>query len=303
MPTGAAICSLTMSIAVLFGGSSERFQNEAVATVNGSSIKTAIRGGQAVFGTFVTDITTAAIAEMLVAAGFDFFFIDMEHGSVDFETVSSITSAARALGIAPIVRIPWNDRVWILRALELGAAGILVPMVESRDDAEQILRCAKYAPEGARGVALRRLHSHYRRVDPIDYTRQANQETIVLVQIESVRAVGNVDDILSVPGIDVAYVGPSDLSQSLGLLGKMDDPALIGSIVKVIASARRHGISPGIHANDASSVRRWVKEGVRFISLGSDVGFLIDGAASSLSSSKSRASDFLEHEAAGDNNE
>ncbi|MBI4278915.1 MAG: hypothetical protein HY660_10700 [Armatimonadetes bacterium] len=250
--------------------------------MQGPEIKKALKEGKVVLGTFVSEVWTPAIAWMYAAAGFDFMFVDMEHGAFNMESATAVCMAARGAGIAPIVRVPWNDRGSLMRPLDSGAAGLLVPMVETKAYAEQMIRFTKYPPVGQRGLAARRAHSAYRPIQVGPYLKQANDDTLIVAQIETLGSVERLDEILSVGSIDVAFIGPADLSTSMGLPGQANHPDVVKAIERTIEGARRHGIAAGIHLQDVKSVVEWAKRGMRFISYSNDVTFLVDGPARDL---------------------
>ena len=250
--------------------------------MTGVELKAVLRDGPVAFGTFVSELATPAIAEMLAAVGFDFLVVDMEHSPTGTEAAAAIVMAARALGIAPLVRVAWHDRPSILRPLDMGAAGIVVPMVEDEHQASSVVRYAKYPPTGARGVALKRAHSRYRDVEPAQYTREANAETIVLAQIETAAAVEHAAAIARVPGIDGLFVGPSDLSHNLGYPEQLSAPEVQRVLAATIDVALRAGVAAGIHLSDPSSAGEWQRAGIRMITLGSDVAFLLAAARRAL---------------------
>lgn len=250
--------------------------------MDGRELRSGLLGGQTVIGTFISEVWSPTVAQMLATAGFDFFVIDMEHGSFEMQSVAAMILAARAAGIAPIVRVTWQDRPSILRPLDAGAAGVLVPQVESQGQAEQVVRFARYRPHGERGVALRRAHGRYVVRQPEEYTREANEATVVIVQIETAAALTRLDAIVSVPGIDAAFVGPSDLSFSLGHPGQIDHPEVASAIARVVEVCARHGVASGIHLSDPDRLRSWIQRGMRLVTYSSDVGFIVDGAAAGL---------------------
>ena len=250
--------------------------------MQGAEIKRALKEEKVILGSFVSEVWAPTIAWMYATAGFDFMFIDMEHGCFNMETAAALIMAARGVGIAPIVRAPSNDRASLMRPLDAGAAGLLVPMVETRAYAEQVIRFSKYPPLGQRGVALRRAHSDYRAVQAGPYLEKANEETLIIAQIETLLSVDNLDEILGVGSIDVAFIGPADLSTSMGYPGQASHPEVVKTIEQVVEVSRRHGVMPGIHLTDVKSVKEWASRGMRFISYSGDIGFIVDAAAREL---------------------
>ncbi len=250
--------------------------------MHGAEIKRALKEEKVVLGSFVSEIWSPTISWMYATAGFDFMFIDMEHGSFNMETVAAMIMAARGGGIAPIVRVPSNDRASVMRPLDAGADGLLVPMVETREYAEQLIRFSKYPPLGQRGVALRRAHSAYRPLPAAPYLQRANEETLIVAQIETQLSVDNLETILDLGSIDVAFVGPADLSTSMGHPGQASHPEVVQAIERVLEVSRGHGVAPGIHLTEVHSVKEWARRGMRFISYSGDLAFIVDSAARDL---------------------
>jgi 2-keto-3-deoxy-L-rhamnonate aldolase RhmA len=156
----------------------------------------------------ISEVRNPNLAYMLAQSGFEFFIIDNEHGGYSPETISSMIAACRGAGIAPIVRIPEIRRETILKPLDSGATGLLVPVVEAAEQVKEVIRHAKYPPAGNRGVALRRAHSLYGKPEAGPYLQQANEETVIAIQIENPSALRNLDEIATVPGVDALFVGP-----------------------------------------------------------------------------------------------
>jgi len=243
------------------------------------SLKKRLSKGDLVVGLMISELRNPNFVHMLTLSGYDFFILDNEHGAYSPETVSDIIAAARGAGISPIVRIPEIRRETILKPLDSGAAGLLVPQVNTVEQAREVIYHAKYPPAGNRGVALRRPHNLYRKVVPADYLRQANEEVLIAVQAETPQSIQNLEEIVAVPGIDVVFVGPFDLSVSLGIPGEVNHPREVEAIDKVIAICRRSTTGVGIQLFDVPSIQSWVQKGMRMISYSSDSALLADAAA------------------------
>jgi 2-dehydro-3-deoxyglucarate aldolase/4-hydroxy-2-oxoheptanedioate aldolase len=240
-------------------------------------IKSDLRNGEILIGTFVMEFAAPSIAAILASAGADFIIVDLEHTTLTMETVGQIVRAARGSDLPCIVRTPEIERHFISRALDAGASGVMVPRVESQADVEKIVRWAKYPPEGDRGVAFGIGHTDYgdfRKLDGVRYTQQANAEIIIIGQIETRQAVDNIDRILGAGGLDAIFIGPYDLSTSMGVSGQLDHPLIVESIEKVIARAKAHHVILGGYVNDFESGKRWLDAGVQLIACGNDA-FLI----------------------------
>lgn len=215
-------------------------------------------------------------AEIGGRAGFDYVCVDTQHGVIDYQQSAVMIQAIELSGGLPIVRVPWNEPGIIGKSLDAGAYGVIVPMVNTREQAEAVVRSARYAPAGSRSwgpVMASMRHA--------DNRSWADQHIAVIPMIETVEALSNLDDILSVPGIDAIYVGPADLSVSLGLApGNNDGTASFDeALATIVAGCRRHGVVPGIHATGALTPRRR-EQGFRMITVTSDALAMKAGFAS-----------------------
>lgn len=243
-------------------------------------------------GLMLSEIRNPSLAVMLATAGMDFFIIDMEHGAYGWESMSSLIATARAVGVEPVVRIPEIRRETVLKPLEAGASGLLVPMVERVEQVEELIEHAKYAPQGRRGTALRRAHSHYRRGAPVEYMAGANEATTIAIQIESRRGLEDVDALAAVPGVDALFIGPFDLSVDLGLPGQTWSRELREAYGTVLEAAKRHGRVAGFHAADIEHAHTLIAEGFQMLSVSSDVDLLVDHATANVEALRARASSY-----------
>jgi 2-keto-3-deoxy-L-rhamnonate aldolase RhmA len=250
------------------------------------SLKKRLLKGDLVVGLMISELRNPNFVHMLALNGYDFFILDNEHGAYSPETVSDIIAAARGAEIVPIVRIPEIRRETILKPLDSGAAGLLVPLVNTAEQAREVIFHAKYPPMGNRGVALRRPHSLYRKVGAADYLREANEETLIAVQAETPQSIQNLEEITAVPGIDVVFVGPFDLSVSLGIPGEVNHPRETEAIDKILAVCLPKKIAVGIQLFDVPSIKTWVQKGMRLISYSSDSALLADAAAAGVAEIK-----------------
>ncbi|BDG62275.1 HpcH/HpaI aldolase family protein [Caldinitratiruptor microaerophilus] len=245
-------------------------------------VKRQLQVGTPSIGTWLT-VPSPFVAETLAAAGFDWLTVDMEHSPFDWHTAALMFMAVRSQGGVPLVRIPWNTGENIKRALDYGAWGIVVPMVNSREEAEAAVAGAKYPPQGIRSVGGAR-HALSFAAKPAEYFARANDEILVVLQIEHIRAVENVDAIVSVPGVDAVFIGPNDLAASMGLPPgyERDEPQVVQAIRHVRERAAAHGVAAGIHCSDGAAVARRVEEGFRLLALGSDGRLLTQAAVEQL---------------------
>lgn len=233
------------------------------------------------FGTWVSSPSLVGL-DALKGLGFEWFMIDTEHAQVNPETVAAMVAVLGDTGPTPLVRVGNIDQYLIKQALDSGAQGILVPLVSTEDQAKAAVAFAKYPPEGVRGAAAA-ASSRYGR-ELASYLRNANAEILIGVQVETKEALGNLEAIAAVHGVDVLFVGPQDLTLSLGLLDERKHPKVREAMRRVVEACERHGKIPGTLVVDPEEKRVAVELGFRFISLASDLRFLLQGARSYLSS-------------------
>lgn len=231
-----------------------------------NKVKDALSAGKVVVGPFMLS-SAPILVELAGYAGFNFVMIDMEHTSTDFITAERMVLAAKASGIVPGIRVPENRPTHILRALEIGAKIIDVPLINSRDDAEAVVKAGKYFPIGKRGCAPITRGNLYGSLGNVEETlRVANEETLLMVQIETRESVENVEEICSVENIDIIFIGPADLSQSMGIPGQYNNPLFEKTMQKIIRTARDYGKFAGLFVTgDGKSARRWVDEGAQLL--------------------------------------
>lgn len=246
------------------------------------TLKQRLQNGEALLGTMVTTFAAADMAKLLNQYGFDFFIIDCEHGSFTTREVADMIAVARAVSLPAMVRIPEMRREHALKFTEMGANGLLLPNTESAEQARMLVDCTKYAPMGHRGVSLSRPHTDFAKVNGREYMARANEENILLCQIESRAGVEHIDEIMAVDGIDAAMIGPNDLSQDYGKLGLFDDPEIVEAIGRVVASAKAHGKISGAHFGGSAPLIPWIARGMRLNMWSSDIGLMSLGAAGGL---------------------
>jgi 2-dehydro-3-deoxyglucarate aldolase len=233
-----------------------------------------LKGGDKLLGTMVT-LASAASAEVLASLGFDWLFIDAEHGPLESRELLEILRAV-SHKTACIVRVSEASEVPIKKALDLGAHGIIVPQVNTAEQAANVVRWCRYAPEGARGVGLARAHGYglaFR-----EYLSSANREIAVIVQAEHARAVENIEAIVRVSGVDAVLLGPYDLSASLGKMGEVDHPVVVAAIDRVTEACRAAGMPLGFFGVTAAAVAPYIARGYTLIVAGVDTLYLANGA-------------------------
>ena len=225
-----------------------------------------LRRGERMVGTLVT-LPSPDLVEIMVEAGFDWLFIDTEHGAFEAAQAQVLLQAAGER-CPCIVRVPSSEDVWIKKALDIGAAGIIVPAVNSLEQAQQVVSACRYPPQGTRGVGIGRAHGFGARFK--EYVEHANDEVAVIIQAEHIDAVESIDAIVAVQGVDAVLVGPYDLSASMGLIGQVADPKVQAAIGRVTEACRREGVPLGIFGVNAAAVRPYMDEGYSLIAVGTD---------------------------------
>lgn len=241
-----------------------------------NELKRRLQRDEQVYGTWVT-IESPMATEMLSILGFDYFVFDTEHSPLDIYKSQTLMQAMRGDQTTPIIRVWWNDLVQIKRALDVGAYGVVVPWVNTKEEAESAVKATRYAPDGLRGCGPRRASMF----DP-DYLKTADEEILVICQIETKRAVENIEDILSVEGVDVSYIGPADLSASYGHLGNHSHPDVQKAIDKVFDATKAAGKAAGVHLGSGKTIRDRMEKGYNFITIGNDLIYLKNGVLNHL---------------------
>jgi 2-keto-3-deoxy-L-rhamnonate aldolase RhmA len=243
-----------------------------------TTFRDALQGGKPVIGTLLT-VASTEVAEALALLGFDWVFIDLEHGSL------SVNDAQRAIQAVAnrsftLVRVPDGTPENIRRVLDTGCSGIIVPQVSSESYARRIVALAQYPPQGERSVGLGRAQGYGLRF--AEYLASANAQTAVVVQIEHHDAIANVDQIAAVPGIDALFVGPYDLSNSMGLVGQVGHAEVVAAIDKIRAACARKNSTLGIYCSNADQARNEIKAGARMVAVGTDIMHMANSARSAL---------------------
>lgn len=243
--------------------------------------KAKLKRGEIAIGHFVLEFATPGIGQMLANAGCDYVIIDMEHSSFTQESIRQAILSSKAAGITPIVRAPDTEYFLMSRPLDAGAEGIMVPRVESRDQVLKIIESVKYPPVGIRGSAFGIAHDDYKGGDMAVGTRKANEETLIIVQTETAKSADNVDQILSVEGVDVAWIGQADLTVSLGVPGQYDHPKFLKAFDKIINACEKYGVAPGYIPITVQEAYMMIDKGIRCLAYSVDIFlysfFLKDG--------------------------
>lgn len=248
-----------------------------------NNLKVRLKNGENILGTMITVFDNPEIAKILKVCGFDYFVIDCEHGSFDYSSVANILVVAREAGIPGIIRIPEVKREVVLKYMEMGAAGLLLPNTDTAEQAQMLVNYAKYFPLGNRGVSLLRPHTGFEPVDnAVEYMNRMNEETVLMLQIESPTGVKNAEKMLDIEGIDAVFIGPSDLSQSMGIMGQLNHPDFIAAVDHVISSAKASGKYSGIHLMSSEALVPWIRKGMTLNLWSNDVLHMMTAAKEGL---------------------
>lgn len=243
-----------------------------------NNVKAKLKRGEPAIGTWMI-LPDPVSAQLMSRVGFDWLTVEMEHAPINIESAAQSFGAIAAGGTVPLARVPWNTGENIKRVLDNGAWGIVVPMVNSRAEAELVVRSARYMPLGDRSVGGQ-LHAVTFDTDPATYYARANEEILVVVMLEHVTGVEKADEILSVPGIDACFIGPNDLHISMNKkpMFDSDDKQFVDAVNHVRVTAKKHGIPSGIHVLDVAQAQRRIAEGFQFIAIGSEAGMMLGRA-------------------------
>jgi 4-hydroxy-2-oxoheptanedioate aldolase len=219
-------------------------------------------------------------AEVMAHAGWDSLTIDMQHGPVDYESLVPMLQALSTTDTVPVVRVPWNDPGLIMRVLDAGCYAVICPLINTREEAEAFVGACRYPPEGYRSFGPYRATLY----GGPDYTEHANETVVTMAMIETQEALDNLEEILSVEGLDAVFVGPSDLGQSLGYGPgtDRDEPEVAEAIERILAAAREHGLAAGIFTGTPEYASRMVEKGFRFVTISSDVRLMAAAAAAAV---------------------
>ncbi|QDR81563.1 HpcH/HpaI aldolase family protein [Sporomusa termitida] len=236
-------------------------------------LKERLKQGEQVFGPFV-NLCHPAVLEVAGLAGFDFAIIDTEHGELSSDRAVDMVRAAKLAGVCPVVRVYGNQPELIAKALDIGAEGVQVPQIGSKKEAAAAVRAAKFSPAGTRGCNRYVRAAGYSAKDKFAYFGGANEETAVILQVEGQEGIDNLTDILTVKGIDVLFIGPYDLSASLGIPGQVDHPDLVAAMQKNMKLASAAGIAIGFFVDDVETAIQWKRWGIQYLSFAADVGLL-----------------------------
>jgi len=231
--------------------------------------------GDTVYGPFCK-IQDPAIVEIAALSGFDFVIIDMEHGPYSIESAQNMIRAAEARGITPVVRVTENNETLILRTLDIGAKCIQVPQICTKADADKLVKATKFYPKGERGMCRYVRAAEYTNISAADHFGKANNDITTIIHIEGMEGINNLEEIVSVEGVDVIFLGPYDLSQSCGVPGQVNDPKVVDAMKGAVETAKKYGKFVGTFTESPEKAKMWKDIGVQYISYAVDVGLVMN---------------------------
>jgi 4-hydroxy-2-oxoheptanedioate aldolase len=248
-----------------------------------NNIQTIWNNGGAIVNGWAS-IPSSVSAEIMAHQGWDSITVDLQHGLVDYQTALSMLQAISTKDVTPMARVPWLEPGIIMKLLDAGAYGIICPMVNTREDAEALVAACRYAPQGMRSFGPTRAVFYA----GADYAKHANDTVLALAMIETKQALDNVEAIVSTPGLNGVYIGPSDLSLSMGHTPKLDqeEPVVVEAINKILKASKDAGIRAGIHCLEPAYARRMIEQGFDLVTIGSDIRLLASMAAQSVKQTK-----------------
>ena len=259
--------------------------NDSVYPVNRTKQK--LMDGDFVYGMSVSELTSPVLPVLFQRAGYDFIFIDLEHGPNGFRDVAELVWACRQAGVTPLVRVPDPERFYISRFLDIGAQGIIVPRVESVEQVDAIVSYGRYQPDGSRGAALGGRHTDFAPMpDQRAGLAEANRQVLLAIQIETAVGLERVEDLVSRPGVDLCFIGPQDLSIALGIPGDFHSPRMDEAMDRIVAVCGQHGVPVGCQSGDITFSTKWMARGCRYIMLGNDTMLIREAATRRIETAK-----------------
>ena len=250
-------------------------------------VRANLTAGGTAYGIMAAEFFTPGFCQIAANAEAEFVIFDMEHGAIGIDLIKAQIAFARGAGIAPFVRVPGLAYHLIAPVLDAGAMGIMVPMIETREQAESLARWCRYRPEGARGLGFGVGHDDYRGGDIVSAMREENERVLVIALIETAIGILNADAILSVPGIDVGWLGHYDLTNTMGITAEFSRPEFHAAVDALVAACKKHQKAPGYLATSIAMAREWRARGFRCLCYGTDIGVFQTALANALQSLKS----------------
>lgn len=257
--------------------------------MDSQTIRKRVMAGETVLGSMVFEFFSPGIAQCYKNAGAEYIIYDMEHTGLGYETLKTQIAHCRGLDVAPMARVPRSDYHFLARALDVGARGIMIPMVESVEQAEAIAAACRYPPSGRRGAAFGFAHDEYKSGSPKEIMDKANQQILVIAQIETERGLEVVDEIAAVEGIDVLWLGHFDMTNFLGIPGQFQNPKYTDAIQSIVQAGQRNQKGLGFMAADENWMREYRDHGFNMLACGTDQGLLTTAASRVLDSVRNPA--------------
>ncbi len=242
-----------------------------------NTTKHKLRAGEVVYGTSLDDCFHPEMALLLKTAGFDFFFVDTEHSAADYPAIQSLCRVAKGAALTPLVRVTDSHAHLITRALDIGAMGVIVPHVHSPKITAGIVRAVKFPPEGCRGYGLRSTVTDFCLGPATQEIESCNRQTMTVIQIECETGLNRVEEIARVPGVDALFIGPYDLTLSMGIVGQFEHPRFWKAVERVLRSCARAGIAGGLQTSSLAMLRRARECGARMLMYANDTSVLLEG--------------------------
>lgn len=241
-----------------------------------TDMKNKVKARELLLGTMLSEVSNPNIVRILKTVGFEYIIVDCEHGYFDFSQIANIISVGNGFGMPIIIRIPAIEREFITKVLDMGADGLLVPMVSTEQEAEMVVKFAKYSPVGMRGLSTTRAHTNYNPPPLKEYIKIANDRTIIFVQIETKQGVENADKIAAVNGIDAVMIGPNDLAMDYGTPGILDSDSMMKAVSHIVRVSNSAGKASGMIASNVSYLHRCEDIGMSVFSCNSEVGMILN---------------------------
>ncbi len=241
--------------------------------------KKALKDGRTVVGTMIAEFGVPEVTRLLAAAGFDFAIVDTEHSPFTLETVAEMVRTSKSTDLTVLARVPTAEYFHVARMLDMGVHGVMIPHVEDVEQVRMAVDAAKYPPQGIRSYGVRPIITDYRASTMKQQITELNQDTMVIIQIESEKAIREIDSLLSIEGVDAAVVGPNDLSMSLGVPGELEHQVMNEAIQRMIEACARHGVASGLHTRNLDSLMKWKEKGMTVLMYSTDGGFLLSAAS------------------------
>jgi len=242
--------------------------------MRGNPVKARLAAGGSAYGAMVFELLSAGLPQICSNAGAEFVLYDMEHTGLSFETLKTQVALCRGLDLAPMVRVPRGEYHFIARALDVGALGVMVPMVATAAEAEHVVACTRYPPAGQRGAAFGFAHDDYRGGDVAAKIAAIHQRTLVIAQIETVEGLDNVEAIAATQGVDALWLGHFDLTNFMGIPGAFRHPDYLAAVQRIVAACQAHGKAPAFLAADDDWAREYKAHGFRLLAYGLDQALL-----------------------------